>query len=524
MEKHLTRKKPYKARPPRETIFSIKQILEGLGFVLFEEPVTGSNLFNSIRLNAINPANGQIIFSTFGKGITVDWAAASAWGEMLERISNLAFYMMLIYPTQPELFIEEGNDFKYYPDEKVFSMRDHIDEAFVKNYIALTGQKLVPRNLNCKVTGIPFLNISTQKTEYFPFRAILTFVGSNGMCSGNTREEALIQGISEIFERYVLKAFYLNPFSPPDIPLHLFEGTEISQKIDQVMAHFGYRVTIKDCSMGRAYPVVGVLIRDKQNGYAFHLGADPSPITALERCFTEMFQGGNICFQSIEELHENLPYNLGSNFWMKNFSLTISAYAGQWPGTILEDKMDYHFNGFPHPDSTSDEDDLQYLLSILKNESRQIFVRDNSFLGQPAYYIYIPGMSEMTNQPDHSFSSVFLEFDYFIPVLTNLENSSEEKITEMKELINRYIEASPNKEFRTSDYFLYNKKHPIAGLSSKQLLELLTISKAKGSWPEELFNNFHLPHCFNCNDCELEEVCNYSYLLGLWEKLKKMMR
>ncbi len=32
--------------------------------------------------------------------------------------------------------------------------------------------------------------------------------GTNGICSGNSYEEALIHGFSEIFERYVTKKYF----------------------------------------------------------------------------------------------------------------------------------------------------------------------------------------------------------------------------------------------------------------------------------------------------------------------------
>ena len=47
-----------------------------------------------------------------------------------------------------------------------------------------------------------------------------------------------------------------------------------------------------DCSCGMGIPAMGVLIKNKENTkYQFHIGVDPSPITALERCLTELFQG-----------------------------------------------------------------------------------------------------------------------------------------------------------------------------------------------------------------------------------------
>lgn len=44
------------------------------------------------------------------------------------------------------------------------------------------------------------------------------FYGSNGMSAGNTREEALVQGMSEVVERYVQKRIFSDRPALPDIP------------------------------------------------------------------------------------------------------------------------------------------------------------------------------------------------------------------------------------------------------------------------------------------------------------------
>ncbi len=50
--------------------------------------------------------------------------------------------------------------------------------------------------------------------------------GSNGMCAGNSREEAILQGISEVFERQVHYELVLNNIVPPEIDREVFEGTD----------------------------------------------------------------------------------------------------------------------------------------------------------------------------------------------------------------------------------------------------------------------------------------------------------
>lgn len=543
----LEREKPYKAKQPEVTVDNIRTIFNKLGLSYIEKTVLENSLFNACELSTMNPNNKKIIFSTYGKGNSPEWALASAWGEMAERFQNLAFFMILIYPSQPEIGNIETEGFKYFPDEKLLSKKEI---SFLYEYEFLYLKNFTTDKEDNSIIGVPFLNLANNKIKQFPFRVLQVIVGSNGMCSGNTKEEALIQGVSEIFERYVLKEFYLNPFCPPNIPLEYFKKFEIHNTIIELVRTFGYQIQIKDCSMGKGYPVIGVLVMNKKNEYAFHLGADPSPITALERCFTEMYQGGDIFFLSVDELNKNSPFDLNTNFWKKNFSLTISAYAGHWPHEILRDSPSYAFIGFDNPVSFSDNDDLNYLLKILQNEKREVFVRDNSFLGQPAYYIYIPGMSEITCYPDHSFSDVFLKFDSYLNTLTNLPDSSVIQRRKLLEIIKEYSTHSPSKEFRAYEYFSFYRYHPITQLSNPEFMSLLYLSLIEGNISEhftvdevnsipllrsifkneltygfnELFLDLNIPPCFNCQSCSQTEICNFPYLMQVWKEVKvKMM-
>ncbi len=512
----LKRSKPYKAISPKLTIDKIRAIFVQLGFLYEEICILQSSSFVSYNLLLINPENKKPIFFTNGKGSSNEWALASAWGEMAERFQNLAYFMIQLYPSCPETGIFNSNKYKYYPDEKLIRWQNNDYGSLFKELI--TGKNCFLSN---SFIGVPFLNVFKNKQAYLPFRFLQVIVGSNGMCSGNTKEEALIQGISEIFERTVLKEFYLNPFCPPDIPLELFKNFDIHTRILNLIKANNYHVQIKDCSLGKNYPVIGVLLKNNKNEYAFHLGADPSPVTALERCFTEMYQGGIICFKNIDESKRNSPCDLNNDFWKQSFSKTISAYAGHWPSELLDDSYSYDFEGFQHPNSISDKNDFEFLLNILQYENKDIYIRDNSFLGQPTYYIYIPGISEITNVPDDSFSSTFLEFDNYLPTLTNFYESTQAQRIQMLIAINQYLMVSPLGEFRAADYFAFFREHPVAKSPSGKIKELL--SQEDDVKFKEVLTKINVPHCFNCLGCRMSDKCNFPFIKEIWEKVKTKM-
>ena len=59
--------------------------------------------------------------------------------------------------------------------------------------------------------ALPFTRQSDQQTVYIPMNIIGNLYVSNGMSAGNTANEARVQGLSEVFERYVKTASSPNP-------------------------------------------------------------------------------------------------------------------------------------------------------------------------------------------------------------------------------------------------------------------------------------------------------------------------
>jgi len=318
----LARIKPYKAVAPEQTVAEIRKRLSRLGLSFVEEAIRGESGCFSSCLQLMGAIDDEIVFQTMGKGRSSGYAKASAYGEMLERIQNLAFYMMLLYPTRPEAEgVQRAPLFDYFPDERILTDKEKRRGMDRLACDRSTSDELLQSGT---VIGVPFRNIFESRDEYLPFRAFQVIVGSNGMCSGNTPAEAIIHGLCEVFERYVLKRLFLWPTAVPEIPLDWFAGHAIHGDLLRLAAERGCQVQIKDCAMGYRLPVIGLLIRDGEAmRYAFHLGADPSPVTALERCFTEMCQGGRIRFKDAGEL-STLSDTAGlSAFWQTQLHLNI---------------------------------------------------------------------------------------------------------------------------------------------------------------------------------------------------------
>lgn len=266
--------------------------------------------------------------------------------------------------------------------------------------------------------------------KYLPIQLLLDKTGSNGMCAGNTPKEALIQGLCEILERYAIKKIYQEAPILPLIPIEMFRNTQIYDLIIKLQQENHIAIYIKDCSFGLGIPIMGVLIVDyAANAYVFNVGAAMSPDIALQRCFTEIYQGNQYSkiLNKINCQDDLIDDSLNSikNKEMLSF---ITKGKGKLPNSIFVkgeciDKLNWSLN-------ESDEEDFKSLINTIQRLGYDIYIRDVSFLGFPSFYIYIPGMSEVmypfTENPYNCSTS------FNMGLLYDLENRS---IEEYKEII-----------------------------------------------------------------------------------------
>ena len=143
---------------------------------------------------------------------------------------------------------------------------------------------------------LPFYNIKTGKINYLPQTLYHKYYGSNGMSAGNTPEEAIVQGLSEIFERVVQKRSFKEKTCFPDVPeSYMKKYPEIYIMFNKLKSLDGYEVMMKDCSYGGKYPVAALIMLQKNSGrYGLKMGCHPDFGIAMERTFTEAAQGNDI--------------------------------------------------------------------------------------------------------------------------------------------------------------------------------------------------------------------------------------
>ncbi len=401
---------------PADTVHRIRNILCGLGIMTIDDWAdSGIDGCYSLRVTIAGTGMGSN-----GKGTDTLYAMASGYAELIERMQNNILYLG---GMSDEAATHGG--FLIAPDEKYFSYNKiaEMDNALL-NYILprtmseglqgieddsdtrfkneseerleaiKTWTLFNPPDAPSSVIAVPFYSIKNRSIQYLPYDMYSAIYGSNGMCAGNTPEEALVQGLSEIFERYVNKKLIADRITPPTIPdEYLMNFPHLYRIIKNIQQSGRYKVIVKDCSLGKNYPVVGTIMIDTYKGtFGMKLGVHPTFQIALERTFTEAFQGVNIenftrsCRISMEEEilgHRDNAVNIAK------------TGVGCYPAQLLLDKFSYEFKPWLEEQGKPNKVMLQEMLDLLVEQGYDLLVRDASFLGFPSFQIIVPGFSEM---------------------------------------------------------------------------------------------------------------------------------
>ncbi len=425
----------HKDRKPENTIKKIKGILDDLK--IKTEVDWGENPLEGCFSNRISIKDTLI--GTNGKGTTETYCMASAYGELMERLQCNCFYLGKQNPKDRD---EYG--FAFDPLEKDVSILEccKMDNIFFSNLFEMCGadsvndRKKLLQTWDMNDIGslklMPCVSLAEKNIQYIPFVVDILFYGSNGMCAGNTTEEALVQGMAEIFERYVTRQIIINGITPPTIDNNIIENIPTLNNVKKQIEESGrFEVIAKDCSLGMGIPVVGVIVIDHQTGkFGLKFASHLSLAVALERCFTEAMQGKNIeeyanmCNIGTEQqvLHRDNIYN--------HFKI---GHAYFFPD-LLFSKADYPCSLDHFEDSLNNMEMLRVMLDTGMKLSDDILIKDNSFLGIPAYKIIVPGISEICSIDD----ILLKELNTLQKITSSLENSKNLNEIDLERII-RYI-------------------------------------------------------------------------------------
>lgn len=387
---------PGKDAALEDSISRFQQKLTDLGFNI--EEASWLNPVPHVWSVHIRDKDCALCF-TNGKGATRKAALASALGEYFERLSTNYFFADFWLGDT----IANG-PFVHYPNEKWFPLPDddELPEGILDTHLrafydpdqALTASQLVDLqsgNGDRGICALPFTRQSDDQTIYIPMNIVGNLYVSNGMSAGNTRYEARVQGLSEVFERHIKNRIIAESISLPAIPdevMARYPG--VVEAIAKLEAE-GFPIFAYDGSLGGKYPVICVVLFNPANGTCFaSFGAHPDFGVALERTVTELLQG-----RSLKDLDVFTPPTFDDEEVGEHANLETHFIdsSGLISWDLFKDDADYPFVDWSFKGTTDEE--FATLMAIFQAEGKEVYIADYEHLGVYGCRILVPGMSDI---------------------------------------------------------------------------------------------------------------------------------
>ena len=375
------------------SITSMQSILKEAGFDIVEaswlNPVT--NVFSLHIYDARCPG-----LFTNGKGTSRKSTLASALGEYLERLSTNYFFSDYWLESKPD---EAEGSWLYYPTEKQFSEHDFkqclsddlwafYDENSEYEFVDL----LSFNDTQNKVRTIAMKNAHTDETVHFPMNLFSNIYASNGLSAGNTAAEAQVQGLSEVFERWVKNKILRENICLPEVPESVVQKYPAVVEMIESFNKEGIALSIRDASLGGEFPVISVVLFEQSTGHCFaSFGAHPMFEVALERTLTESLQGRQLV-QNLDGFQTPVfdEFVVAEDENIENHFIDSS---GLIHANFVAENYDYDFVHWDFSGST--EEQWDQLCGKVQAQGCSVYVANYSHYDFEACRIVVPGMSEI---------------------------------------------------------------------------------------------------------------------------------
>ena len=437
----------YKEVSPEETVKRLKKLLDELGIEVEEKWSKESSVGTySLRICIKGTDIGQN-----GKGMTKEFAMASAYAEFFERFQNGIMRFRMEKPTKELPFINSPDEKHLTVEEGLNITNNNLKNSFFENILKQNGKndcsnqekiEYIKQILNEKSNLVekedylylPYYSVKNKEIEYIPDRLFSYLFDTNGMCAGNSKEEALIEGLSEILERYAGTRMVKEKVSLPEIPMEYVEKfPKVKKMVEKLKQRDDYLFKLVDCSFGGKYPVAGLYIIEKNTGrFGFKLGAHPDYGIAMERCFTEAAQG-----RDIYEYAQTCIFDFysGENSENRNITEYIFSDFAAAPYQVIDETKNYKFTQMPDVSELDNKTILKNLVNTILKENKDILIRDVSVLGFPAFSIAIPEMSEESFDPNATYFNILITMQSLMKDLKNINSKNIEEVIKMMETI-----------------------------------------------------------------------------------------
>ncbi len=278
-----------KACSPEETVSRFKRRLEEAGLDILREVKRIDNgrldipvYFSVCGRDALDVIGTK---KQMGKGSTPEQSRASACMELAERYSFFSFLQ------QADNFIVGDYAQMRKLGYPVLDIGILLQSVHDKIHSAQLLEQLL--------TDIPLRwtwakNLTRDEEVLIPFSWFYAINEFNGPSAGNTYEEAILQGVSEVVERHVCAVINRDKMETPAIALDSVTDP-VARSLIEKFTKQGIQLYLNDFSLDTGIPTVAALAWDPatfphSSEIVFTAGTTPDADKALIRALTEVAQ------------------------------------------------------------------------------------------------------------------------------------------------------------------------------------------------------------------------------------------
>lgn len=478
------------------------------------------------------------VVKQYGKGTNLLQAELSGYAEILERIQLLYSF------------------FSHNP------LRFTLTFPFVKNFEVsktdLNRHKRFCKKFRKNNPWINWINWEKDRDKWIkvddlmkPNREIYLHYrflhNSSGTASGKTLEQAKCNGILEIIERYCVGLILLEQKKCPTIDDTILN--EKNRRFIALLKRDGIKVYIKDMSLNKSLPTIGLLCDYGEKGLHLHVGSATCIDKAFERCFTELFQVDGIehKLMSKERAHIKRIEQLYRVFPQLEKLMSKTAYyaINYVKNSFISDKLLQFLledNGnFTPWDYTAncEEEETEKLLSLLKENDCHTFCLDYSWLGFPTLFIVIPELHLGYNEILYE-SSRLVNFKK--KILCNFDKINKDDLAILEDpktifditqnpVLNLFFSIEVSSLRSISTWFFLGELAKVFNLSdiAKKYLsqttsdQLLTCLGKKSAEIKNYLSGI-LPPCDknSCKECKYQKECQYPITKKVQDEIIKI--
>jgi oxazoline/thiazoline synthase len=361
--------------------------------------IAGHN--NALKMDRLDHLKPGLRNASAGKGVTEMQAKVSALCEAIERYSGEL--------TGGELrvtraFEDWQDDEACHPNDIMrFSTQQYAQREAWNKRGSRFNRVPEPLNEHTPIDWTPLWSLTAERYKYVPTQLVYyrarasandkTWYAmgcSNGSASGNTLEEAVLQGLFELVERDAVALWWYNRLRKPGVAVDTFGEPHLLELAEHYRQQYQRATWALDVTSDLGIPAfvaVSKSIDGKEERLLFGLGCHLDARIALQRAFAEMNQmlamahageGGELRLEDGETLE-----------WLRHATVANQPYMTADPNQPLK-----RFSDYPVQHSGELLQDINYCRRIIEAHGMEMLVLDQTRadVGMPVVKVVVPGL------------------------------------------------------------------------------------------------------------------------------------